>query len=179
NYLPGQAPLADPSRRRFFETEWGENIPENHGSNVVGIIEGIEKEEIQGVLIIGNGALAENANTVLGSQVFSVLIGEVLPEKPPYPDVILPAATFAESDGTYTNCEGRIQKLHPAFTPPAGWQNRHILAALSGALGCKMNYASTTAVTGEIGRLVAQYRNINCSQRQMLQQKRFPVGGCK
>ncbi|MDD5312007.1 MAG: NAD(P)-binding protein [Dehalococcoidia bacterium] len=179
NYLPGQAPLADPSRRRFFETEWSENIPENHGSNVVGIIEGIEKEEIQGVLIIGNGALAENANTVLGSQVFSVLIGEVLPEKPPYPDVILPAATFAESDGTYTNCEGRIQKLHPAFTPPAGWQNRHILAALSGALGCKMNYASTTAVTGEIGRLVAQYRNINCSQRQMLQQKRFPVGGCK
>jgi len=82
--------------------------------------------------------------------IFSVLIDTVRPEKPPYPDVILPGANFAESEGTYTNCERRIQQLHCAISPPAGKKNWEIISALSTRLGYPMNYPTVSSIYNEV-----------------------------
>jgi predicted molibdopterin-dependent oxidoreductase YjgC len=159
NYLPGQEPLSAVSRQRFA-ARWGAKIPAKKGKNSIEIMSGIEKGEIQGLVVIGKEALGEVGNGIFGVPLFSVLIDTELPQNPPYPHVVLPGATFAESEGTYTNCERRVQRLNQALKPPAGKQNWEIIAALSAALGYPMPYRSSAEVYREIADLVSIYKAV-------------------
>ncbi len=154
SYLPGQQPITEPAIRQTFEAAWGKPIPTEKGRNAIGIVQGIEKGNIQGILVLGGDAIGNIGNAIFEVPIFSVLVDTVPPEKPPYPDVILPAASFAESEGTYTNCERRIQRLHHAFSPPAGKENWEIIAALSTSLGYPMNYKAVSSIDSEIAQLV-------------------------
>ena len=158
DYLPGHKPIADASARKNFEAAWGQPLPPEEGRDTVGIIQGIENGDIQGILILDSNIAEETKKTVFEAPIFSVLLSTEYPGKPPYASVILPAAAFAESDGTYTNCERRIQNLERAISPPAGKQNWEILSALADALGYPTNYASASGIYKEIARLVSLYK---------------------
>jgi len=154
-YLPGQQPITEPAIRDGIEAVWGKPPPAEEGRNAVGIMEGVEKGKIQGLLVLGDGAAVKAGNALFEIPIFSVLVDTAFPEKPPYPDVILPGANFAESEGTYTNCERRIQRLHRAISPPAGKANWEIISALSNALGYPMEYKTVSGIEREIARLVS------------------------
>jgi NADH-quinone oxidoreductase chain G len=66
--------------------------------------------------------------------------------------VVLPAATFAERQGSYTNLEGTVQFLRPpiALKPPLleGWQ---VLCELGGALGLPLDYVGIVPIQREMG----------------------------
>jgi len=164
NYLPGQQPLTHDAVRQSFETVWGKLIPSEKGRDTVGIIHGVESGGIQGLLVLGGGATGKIGNAIFEVPVFSVLLDTMVPGSPPYPDVVLPGANFVESDGTYTNCERRIQRLHPVLTPPAGKENWEVITALSTALGYPMEYRSVSDIESEIAKLVPIYRTGNGSQ---------------
>jgi len=160
DYLPGQQPLADKAVRRSFEKVWGKPVPVEPGRDALGIIHGVENGGIQGLIALGREASGKIGNAIFEVPLFSVLLDTLIPECPPYPDVILPAANFAESEGTYTNCERRIQALHRALTPPAGKENWEIIAALSNALGYPMKYRAASGISREIGKLVSIYDTV-------------------
>ncbi|HKC20516.1 MAG TPA: molybdopterin-dependent oxidoreductase, partial [Candidatus Dormibacteraeota bacterium] len=65
---------------------------------------------------------------------------------------ILPAATFAERQGSYTNLEGTVQFLRPpiALKPPLreGWQ---VLCELGAALGVSLDYVGIVPIQREMG----------------------------
>jgi predicted molibdopterin-dependent oxidoreductase YjgC len=157
-YLPGQKPITSVANRKRFEAVWGKPVPVIKGRNSIEIIQKVERGTIQGVLVIGSDAVGDMKNTIFELPVFSVLIDTVFPEKPPYPDVVLPGASFAESDGTYTNCERRIQHVHRAMSPPAGKQNWEIISALATSLGYPMDYPAVSDIYQEILGLVPFYR---------------------
>ena len=79
-----------------------------------------------------------------------------------YADVILPAASFAEKDGTLTNTERRVQRVRKAINPIGNskpdWQ---IICELSNVMGYKMNYPSPKEVYDEIASLVPIFAGIN------------------
>jgi formate dehydrogenase major subunit/formate dehydrogenase alpha subunit len=76
-------------------------------------------------------------------------------------DVVLPAASFAEKNGTFTNTERRVQRVRAAKCPPGAAQvDWRIIAALSGAMGYPMLHSSTAAIMEEIRRLTPSYANI-------------------
>ena len=154
DYLPGQQPITEPAVREAVEAVWSKPLPAVGGRDAIGIIEGIEKSEIQGVFVLGVDATGTIGNAIFEVPIFSVLVDTVLPEKPPYPDVVLPGATFAESEGTYTNCERRIQRLHRAVRPPGGKSNWEIMVALSNSLDYPMKYRTVSGIEREIARLV-------------------------
>jgi formate dehydrogenase major subunit len=158
DYLPGQRPITNVAAMRRFEAVWGEPVPITKGRNSIEIIQGLERGDIHGVLAIGSDAVGEIRNIAFELPVFSVLIDTVFPEEPPYPDVILPEANFAESDGTYTNCERRIQRLHRAISPPGGKQNWEIISALATSLGYPMHYPKVSDIYQEIIGLVPLYK---------------------
>jgi predicted molibdopterin-dependent oxidoreductase YjgC len=158
DYLPGQKPIMNASARHRFGAIGGKSVPVTRGSNCIEIIQGVEMGTIQGILAMGSEAVGDMRNTFFELPVFSVLIDTVFPEEPPYPDVVLPGASFAESDGTYTNCERRIQHVHGAISPPAGQQNWEIISALSTSLGYPMNYREVSDIYQEIIELVPFYR---------------------
>jgi predicted molibdopterin-dependent oxidoreductase YjgC len=158
DYLPGQRPITDIAARRRFEAVWGKPVPITKGRNSIEIIQGVERGAIHGVLVMGSDAVGEMRNIAFELPAFSVLIDTVFPKEPPYPDVVLPGATFAESDGTYTNCERRIQRLHRAIYPPAGKQNWEIISALATSLGYPMHYPTVSDIYQEIIGLVPPYK---------------------
>ena len=158
DYLPGQKPITHVANRQRFAAVWGKPVPVTRGMNSIEIIQGVERGTIQGVLVMGSDAVGDMRNTVFELPIFSVLIDTVFPEKPPYPDVVLPGASFAESDGTYTNCERRIQHVRRAISPPAGKQNWEIISALATSLGYQMNYPAVWDIYHEIIGLVPFYR---------------------
>ena len=158
DYLPGQKAITNRATRRRFEAIWGKPVPVTKGRNSIEIIQGVERGTIQGVLAMGSDAVSDMRNTFFELPIFSVLIDTVFPEEPPYPDVVLPGASFVESDGTYTNCERRIQHVRRAISPAAGRQNWEIISALATSLGYPMNYREVSDIYREIIGLVPSYR---------------------
>jgi NADH-quinone oxidoreductase subunit G len=76
--------------------------------------------------------------------------------------VVLPSAVYAERDGTFTNFEGRVQRLNPAFAPrgealPA-WQLYQRLGQL---LGQSDDFASAEAVLGELATTVPAFAGMS------------------
>ena len=153
-HLPGQLPLSEAACRAKFELAWQKPLPVSAGRNAWSIIEELEKGRMEGIVLVGNGAAGEYGNAIYNSNAFSVLIDADLPDHPPYPMVMLPGAYPAESSGTYANCEGRVQRLHPAFPPPSGKSNWEIIAQLSGALGYGMDYKSLAEIEVEIAGIL-------------------------
>jgi predicted molibdopterin-dependent oxidoreductase YjgC len=157
DYLPGQLSVTDVAARQRFEAAWGKSLPATKGRDSTGIAQGVERGEIHGILVFGSDAPGEMKNAIFELPIFSVLVDTVYPKEPPYPDVVLPGANFAESDGTYTNCERRIQRLHSAISPPAGKQNWEIISALATSLGYPMHYTTVSSIYQEIVGLVSFY----------------------
>jgi predicted molibdopterin-dependent oxidoreductase YjgC len=153
HYLPGQQPITDMSARQRFEAAWHTAMTFEGGRDATGIIEGVEKGEVHGILAIGGGIASEAGRAIFEVPLYSVLIDTVLPEMPPYPDVILPGAALAESEGTFTNCERRVQCLRRATPPPAGKENGEIISALATSLGYPMYYVSASEAFAEVGKL--------------------------
>jgi len=157
-YLPGQQPITDIAVRQKFEAAWHRTLPLEKGQDTLEIIRGVEKGNIQGVLVVGIDAMNEIANAIFEVPIFSVLVHAVFPEMPPYPDVILPGATFAESEGTFTNCERRIQRLHRAIPPFSGKEKWETISLLAGAMDYSMDYSSVSSISAEIADLVPLFK---------------------
>ena len=76
--------------------------------------------------------------------------------------IVLPRATYAERDGTFTNFQGRIQRLAAAFAPrgdslPA-WQ---IYQRLARGLGQSWPYGSAEAILTDIAAAVPSYAGLS------------------
>jgi predicted molibdopterin-dependent oxidoreductase YjgC len=76
--------------------------------------------------------------------------------------VVLPATHFGEKDGTYTNRQGRLQKLNAALIPPEGaLQDSEILMRLLDLAGEKNGSATTAEIFAALSREVSAYANID------------------
>ena len=76
-------------------------------------------------------------------------------------DVVLPAAAWAEKEGSYTNTERRVQWSHKAIQPPgSALSDREIICLLGQRLGLPFDYPDAASVLAEINRVVPQYGGI-------------------
>ncbi len=80
-------------------------------------------------------------------------------------DVVFPAASFAEKDGTFTNAERRIQRVRPGIKSPGEARtDGAILTALAGKLGNSLAFTGPAAVFAEIGKAVPAYAEFNFNE---------------
>jgi NADH-quinone oxidoreductase subunit G len=79
-----------------------------------------------------------------------------------YAQIILPGTTYAERDGTFTNFQGRIQRINAAI-PPQGtaWPGWQIYTRLAQGCGQDWPYASAEAVLADIAAAVPQYQGLS------------------
>jgi formate dehydrogenase major subunit/formate dehydrogenase alpha subunit len=103
-----------------------------------------------------------HARRALESLEFLVVQDIFLTETARLAHVVLPAACYAEKDGTFTNTERRVQRVRKAVEPPgearADWQ---ILCALAEAAGYSgMRYAGPEEIMAEIAGLTPSYGGI-------------------
>jgi formate dehydrogenase major subunit len=96
------------------------------------------------------------AHTVkaLKSLDFLVVQDIFLTETAEFADVILPAACFAEKDGTFTNTARRVQRIRKALKPPGeAREDSYIIAEISKRLGYEMRFDSIEDVFAETGKI--------------------------
>ena len=164
---PDYQPVADEEVRRKFEQAWGVPLDPKPGLTVVEITSAALRGEIKGMLMMGeNPFLSDpNANKVrkaLGNLEFLAVQDIFLTETAEVADVILPATSFFEKTGTFTNTDRRVQIGRKVLEPPGearlDWQ---VLCDLSNRMGYKMNYASAEEVFGEFAALTRSYRGLS------------------
>jgi formate dehydrogenase major subunit len=77
-------------------------------------------------------------------------------------DVVLPAASFLEKDGTFVNFDRRVQRVRPALPPPPGARpDFEILQLIAQALGCDLGLPTPAAAMDECARLTPTFAGIS------------------
>ncbi|MBN1834746.1 MAG: formate dehydrogenase subunit alpha [Spirochaetales bacterium] len=167
NVYPGYQPVANPQVQEKFEQAWNASLSLTPGLTVVEMLHGAEEGKVRGMYIMGeNPFLSDpNVNRVrkdLESLEFLVVQDIFLSETAQFADVVLPATSFAEKDGTFTNTERRVQLLRKVLDPPgearSDWQ---ILCDVAARLGSPMSYESSAGIMDEIAALIPIYGGIH------------------
>ncbi len=162
----GYQKVADPKVRRIFEKAWRVRLSPTHGILLTDMFEAALKRNVKSMYIMGENPVISDpdANRVVNALKgldFLVVQDIFISDTAELADVILPAATFAEKDGTFTNTERRVQKIRAAIDPVGeskpDWE---IIAALSREMGYDMNYRATHEIMEEIAHLTPIYRGI-------------------
>jgi formate dehydrogenase major subunit/formate dehydrogenase alpha subunit len=142
SYLPGYQPANDPEIRAKFAERWGVEVPETPGYRLDQMISGMQDGRIRAFYLIGeNPAHTEpNAKHVehgLDGLDFLVSQDIFLNESArKYADVVLPASSFAEKEGTFTNTERRVNRVRRAVPLPGNArEDLRIVLDMANAMG--------------------------------------------
>ncbi|MEW6547005.1 MAG: formate dehydrogenase subunit alpha [Bacillota bacterium] len=163
NVLPGYQSYRDEGLRQKFEAAWGRSLPTGDGLTVVEMMEAASRGRIRGMYIMGENPMLSDPDLghveeALRSLEFLVVQDIFLTETARLAHVVLPAAAFAEKEGTFTNTERRVQRLRRAILPPGealpDWE---IICRISTRMGYPMHYGSPAEIMDEIARLVPSY----------------------
>jgi formate dehydrogenase alpha subunit len=155
-FLPGYQSVVDAQARERFEKCWGASLPAEAGLTTLEIMEHVKEGKIKGMYIVGENPVLSFPNSrliteILTSLDFLVVQDMFLTETAKLANVVLPAASFAEKDGTFTNFEGRVQRVQKAIAPLGeslpDWE---ITLRLADKMGSPMPYSSPQQVMDEI-----------------------------
>ncbi len=165
--FPDYQSVQDKDIREKFEQAWGTTLSPDPGLTVVEIMHAALQGDVKGMYIMGeNPFLSDpNINKVrkgLGNLDFLAVQDIFLTETAEFADVILPASSYMEKLGTYTNTDRRVQIGRPVLDLPGearlDWQ---ILCDLSTRMGYPMQYGSTKEVFAEFAGLTEAYSTLN------------------
>ncbi len=166
--LPGYVGLGEAARARAAAA-WGVEPPAEPGLKATDMIEGILHGGIRAMYVTGENPLLsepnlEHATEAMKALDFLVVQDIFLHETAEIADVVLPAASFAEKEGTFTNSERRVQRVRKALNPPGeartDWEITCDLARRVGArLGrpaSGFDFASAAEIFDEMARITPQ-----------------------
>jgi len=163
--LPGYQGIGEAAGR--FSEKWGSPIPPA-GLTLPEMFDAARDGKIRCMYIMGENPLLsepdiERTRKALEGLEFLVVQDIFLTETAELADVVLPAASFAEKDGTFTSTERRVQILRKALDAPGDalpdWQ---IISMIAGRMGREdFDYESASRIFDEIRELVPSYAGIS------------------
>jgi predicted molibdopterin-dependent oxidoreductase YjgC len=131
SFFTAYQPVTNDAVRRKFEEAWQTPLPGRPGLTTTEMVDGILAGQVKGWYVMGENPLMSEPNLrhaqhAVEQLEFFVAQDIFFNESNVYADVILPAASFAEKDGTYTNSDRRVQRGRVAVPPPgqarADWE---------------------------------------------------------
>jgi formate dehydrogenase major subunit len=152
--------------RAKFEGAWGRKLDGRPGLTVVEIMKGALEGRIKGMYMLGENPFLSDPNInkvrkALSNLEFLVVQDIFLTETAEFADVVLPATSALEKDGTVTNTDRRVQVMRPALKPPGearlDWQ---IICDIATRMGHPMRYRSAAEVFDEMVPLTDAYKGL-------------------
>lgn len=160
NRLPGFQDILHPQTREKFEQAWGTAIQPRYGKTLTEMFEAMESGELRAVYCIGENPAqseADSGQAVRRLEALDHLVVQdiFLTRTAELADVVLPAtAGWAETDGTTTNSERRVQRVRAALAPPGeAREDIAIICDLAERLGHMWKFADSRAVWDELRSL--------------------------
>ena len=168
NVYPGYQQVVDSAIKDKFESAWGVSLDPSVGLTHTEIFNAVHEGKIKSVYLVGENPLLTEANAshakeALEKADFLVVQDIFLHETAELADVVLPAASFAEKDGTFTNTERRVQRVRKAIetvgdSKPDWW----IVLQLAKKMGAEgFDFSGPEEVMEEISTLVPAYGGIS------------------
>jgi formate dehydrogenase major subunit len=164
---PDYQNVTDPDIRKKFERAWGTELDPNAGLTVVEIMDGAKRGDIKGMYMMGENPFMSDPNQnkvrgALSNLDFLVVQDIFLTETAEFADVILPATTFMEKEGTYTNSDRRVQIGRKVLDAPGeariDWE---ITRDIANGMGADWNYESVEDVFHEFTELTRNYKGLS------------------
>jgi formate dehydrogenase alpha subunit len=167
NVFSGYQAVTEPDNRWKMERIWGvRDLPDWAGMTMTEMLPAITEGKFKALYIIGENPVISEADTEhalspLKQLDFLVVQDLFLTETGRLADVVLPASSFAEKDGTFTNTERRVLPVHRAVLPIRNslpdWR---IICELSQRLDYPMDYTTPQDIFEEIRRVTPSYAGI-------------------
>jgi formate dehydrogenase major subunit len=156
NNYPGYQKVGREEVRAHWQRAWSRQLSPQPGITKITALDQILAGTVRGAYIMGENTLISDANAAhtkeaLEALDFLVVQDLFLTETAQMADVVLPAAGWAETDGTFTNTERRVQRVRRAVSAPGeAREDWRIVADLSTRLGYPMSYESAADVWNEV-----------------------------
>ncbi|SHJ43605.1 formate dehydrogenase, alpha subunit [Geosporobacter subterraneus DSM 17957] len=166
NVYPGYQPVNKPEITEKFEKAWGTGLSEKPGLTVSEIMNAAGHGDIKFLYIMGENPMVSDPDTThvkhaLEHTEFLVVQDIFMTETAQFAHVVLPAAAFAEKDGTFSNTERRVQRVRKAVEPVGhakpDWK---ILMELMNHLGYQKMYRHPEEIMEEIASVTPSYGGI-------------------
>lgn len=168
NVYPGYQKVANPEIKKKFETAWDCSLSDSPGLTHTEIFDAAYDKKIKALYIVGENPILSEANAThvknaIEKLEFFVVQDIFLTETAQFADVILPGATFAEKDGTFTNTERRIQRVRKTIEPvgesKSDWWITCQIAKRMGDKG--FDFTHPREIMEEIASLTPSYKGIS------------------
>jgi len=159
DFYPGYQKVNMPGIKEKFERAWGSNLPDKVGLASSEMSKAAMEGSLKAMYIMGENPVLSDPDVnhtikALKKLDFLVVQDIFMTETTELADVVLPAACFAEKEGTFTNTERRVQRVRKAVEPPGeAKEDLWIIRELAKRLGYEMRYDFTEEVFMEAGKL--------------------------
>lgn len=161
---PGRWNVVDDRVRDRMSSRWKAKLPSAEGLSLGQMLVAAREGRLKALYVMGADPAIDcpGGREALEELDFLVVQDLFLTETAKLADVVLPAASFAEVDGTYTNGMGRVQRLQRALRAPGEARpDLRIVADLAAAMGRSFDRVSPGAVMEEIAQVAPMYKGIN------------------
>ena len=153
--------------RERFEAAWGRDLDPVKGLTVTEIIGSVLAGGVRGMYMMGENPFLSDPNTnkvrkALSALEFLVVQDIFLTETAEFADVVLPASSYMEKEGTYTNTDRRVQIGRKVLDPPGearvDWQ---IIQDIANRVGLEMSYSSPREIFDELVSVMPNYAGLS------------------
>jgi formate dehydrogenase alpha subunit len=170
NVFPGYQNVADESVRNKFAAGWDvpiKDLSPSPGLTVTEIMDAALEGTVKAIFIMGENPMLSDPNlshveAALKNVDFLAVQDIFLNETAELADVVLPAVSFAEKVGTFTNTERRVHLIRKALDPPGkarpDWE---ILTQLANLFGQDWRYLDPSEIFVEMAELTPQYQGMS------------------
>lgn len=166
NVFPGYRPVTDPAARTELEAAWSRPLPSVPGLTIVEMIGAAYRGDVKALFLMGENPMVSDPDLNHVREALTrlpLLVSQdiFLTETAAMADIVLPASSHFEKDGTTTNTERRVQWQVPVVPPPPSARpDWAIVCDLSTRVGYPMAFPDTAAITRTIAKETPIYRGI-------------------
>jgi len=172
--LPGYQNLLDPAIRKKFESAWGAHIPGSAGLKSTEMTLAILGGSIRAMYISGENSIRTHPNTTQVTEALKkldfLLVQDIfMTETAEFADVVLPAASTLEKDGTFTNTERRVQLVRKVLDPPGEAKPDWLIyAMLAEKMGKNLGFRGVSDIDKERSTLVPSWAGLNMERLEFM-----------
>ncbi len=162
-FFPGPAPLNDQAVRERIAAVWREELPRTPGASLTDMLAAANRGTLKALFVVGENPVgtlpaAAQAKEALANLELLVCQELFLTETAAMAHVVLPASSYVEKHGTFTNSEGHVQAVRQAIDPVGDsrpdWE---IISAISVLMGSPLEYGDAREILKEIRSVIPGY----------------------
>jgi formate dehydrogenase major subunit len=182
NKLPGFQDIETmPEAREKFEKAWGCTVPPKYGWHLTLMFEAMERGDLTALYVIGENPATSEADANRARHLLEgldcLIVQDIfLTQTAEMADVVLPAAAaWAESEGTVTNSERRVQRVRKALQPPGQARDDIlIIAEMAKRLGVDWGELTPRAAWDELRSLSPMHRGMTYERLEAMNGIQWP-----